>query len=492
MAYKYTINKAMVNREAAITEIHTQLLAMGWDYVDGICAAATGIPYTDVNVTDNTFTKVGHTFVNGDAVQVQTTGTVPGGLAINTRYFVVDVSGSTFKLTESVYNGAAIDITSQGTGNHTIFEAGRIYKSTGENSDRIPEYIYMYTHISATIIYFRAHYKYSAITKVFEGSSVNYYLGQVTTNQTGFYLWIWGNKNHVLIGTKVVSTYYESSFGWIKAFFDLKTAFTQAATSGDSAVLNVTSTVGFEVGYSYQILGATLEGRDNVTISEITNSTQMKVSNLPRNYSSGSLIGNNPSVFGVVQVNGYFIPTCSSDNVGLENNNGFMTSFEIVIPNSWIDPDYRLNKYILQPCIFSADMSQNQQSASSGGYLDENILSAPSTGMVIEDTFAVGKLDSGTSTGTGNTTSVMNDTGKLWTVNAFANKVVVIIFGAGAGMIKKIVSNTATAITISSDYLFEAIPDNTSQYIICDEGYRYFSNGTGVGNNPYLACREGI
>jgi hypothetical protein len=112
--------------------------------------------------------------------------------------------------------------------------------------------------------------------------------------------------------------------------------------------------------------------------------------------------------------------------------------------------------------------------------------------MVIEDTFAVGRLDSGTSTGTGNTTSVMNDTGKTWTVNAFVNKVVVITFGAGAGMIKKIVSNTATAITIHSDYLFEAVPDNTSQYVICDEGYRYFSNGTGAGDAPHWACREGI
>jgi hypothetical protein len=256
--------------------------------------------------------------------------------------------------------------------------------------------------------------------------------------------------------------------------------------------LNVTSTVGFEVGYSYQIIGAALEGRDNVTVTVINSSTQMTVNSLPRNYSSGSLIGLNPSIF-ISGLGGYAPLTCAKNSVGLADNGGFLNTVDGFLQFAALDPDFVVNKYALQPFAFHQLWGPGQTYVSAGAYIEDgHILSSPYIGMVIEDTFAVGRLDSGTSTGTGNTTSVMNDTGKTWTVNAFVNKVVVITFGAGAGMIKKIVSNTATAITIHSDYLFEAVPDNTSQYVICDEGYRYFSNGTGAGDAPHWACREGI
>jgi hypothetical protein len=422
--------------------------------------------------------------VNTNAVQITTTGTVPTGLAINTKYFVVSVSGDTFKLA-TTYNGTAINITAQGTGNHTIFEAGRTYKSTGENSNRIPEYINIYTHISATTIYFRTHYKYDSVTKLFSGSSIVNYSGYVTTNQTGFYIWLWGNKNLVFVGTKVVSTYYRIFFGWLKPFFTLQTDLTDAATSGNSAVLTVTSTVGFEVGYSYQIVGAALEGRDTLVITEITNSTSMKVSNLPSNYSSGSLIGIAPSIFGnYYGGNGAVAITCADsasalDTAPTSNNSTTM------LPIADVDPDFRTSKYVLQPFVIT------KSGSSIIGYMDENMLSCSTAGLVIEDTFAVGRLDSGTSTGT-NSITELNDTSKSWTVNAYANKVVIITFGLGSGMIKKIISNTATKLTISSDYVFETIPDNTSQYIICDEGYRFFASGTGAGTADHFALREGI
>lgn len=69
----------------------------------------------------------------------------------------------------------------------------------------------------------------------------------------------------------------------------------------------------------------------------------------------------------------------------------------------------------------------------------------------------------------------------------------VITFGLGQGMIKKIDSNTATSVSLSGgDWLFETTPDSTSQYIICEEAYRYIANGTGYGTANYMALREGI
>jgi len=59
----------------------------------------------------------------GTRVQVSTTTTLPAGLAAATNYYVIRVSISTIKLATSLANalaGTAIDITSAGTGTHTI------------------------------------------------------------------------------------------------------------------------------------------------------------------------------------------------------------------------------------------------------------------------------------------------------------------------------------------------------------------------------------
>jgi hypothetical protein len=56
-------------------------------------------------------------------VQVSTTTTLPAGLAAATDYYVIKVSDTTIKLATSYANavaGTAIDITSAGTGTHTI------------------------------------------------------------------------------------------------------------------------------------------------------------------------------------------------------------------------------------------------------------------------------------------------------------------------------------------------------------------------------------
>jgi len=487
MAYKTVINKAIVNRATAMAEIHTQLLAMGWSYVDGMCDEYD-IPYTDVEVTNNTFTKVGHTYTDSQPVAIKTSGTIPAGLAINTKYFVVGVSGDTFQLS-ATYNGAAINITSQGTGTHTIYQYSRTYKSNGENSDQPYHYIGIYEGYATSDINFRTAYSYNLTTRTMVAMSYGAY-GIVTINQTGFYLWIHGDKDMVFIHTKVVSTYYRAMFGFMKPFLPLKTSLTQAASLGSSVVLNVSDSTGFEVGYSYMIVGMAAEGRDTVTVTAVGTGT-ITVSSLLRNYGIGSLIGLNPVCFGhnaasvFYTVNGLGV-------VGLEDAGSVYGGFNsILFELASSDPDMFSNKYILQPISITQVYNNLQSLQGICGYVDTHFLLAPTTGMVIEDTFAVGRLDSGTSSGS-NSTSVLNDSTKSWTVNAFANKVVVIIFGAGAGMIKKIASNTATAITLDASNTFDTIPDATSQYIICEEGYRYMSTGTGTGVAPYTALQEGV
>jgi len=72
-------------------------------------------------------------------------------------------------------------------------------------------------------------------------------------------------------------------------------------------------------------------------------------------------------------------------------------------------------------------------------------------------------LATGTSTGT-NTSTTLNNTSKAWTTNQFTNMQIRITSGLGAGQIRTIASNTATAITTS--VAWTTTPDATSVYAI--------------------------
>jgi len=487
MAYKTTVGLSCANRQAALDEMWTQLAAMGWTLVDGNFTALT-MAYTAVSVADDTFTTAGTVPANSTPCQITSTGAVPTGLAINTLYYIVNRTDTTFKLS-ATYNGAAINITAQGTGNHTVKEAFRVYKSNGENSDRIYEYMKFIYHASATQILLNGGYKYDTATHVLSVGMSILTQSLLTTAETGFYLWLYGSKNLCCFMTKVSSTYTKVSFGHFnKSYNTLLTSLTADATAGSAVTITVTSTAGFEAGYSYQIIGAAMEGRDVVVVTSITNSTQMVITTLPRNFATGSQIGISVSYFLMNNPgSATWYNSCPWNVAGLTDvgsaSYGNVTN---LFSETAIDPDYRTNKYLLVPmtCIWFYNNASTNISA--GVYNDEHILFSPTVGLTAEDTFAIGKLDSGTSSGTNNTTSVFYDTSKSWTINAYANKVLIITFGTGIGQIKKIASNTATTLTLANGWIFTATPNATSQYIICDEGYRYM--GTTI---PYLACREG-
>lgn len=84
-----------------------------------VCASASA-----VNATDNLFTKAAHGLTTGLKVQVTTSSALPTGISALTDYFVVVVSSSTFKLSDTLAHALAgtdiIDISDTGTGNQTF------------------------------------------------------------------------------------------------------------------------------------------------------------------------------------------------------------------------------------------------------------------------------------------------------------------------------------------------------------------------------------
>jgi lysophospholipase L1-like esterase len=87
-----------------------------------------------------------------------------------------------------------------------------------------------------------------------------------------------------------------------------------------------------------------------------------------------------------------------------------------------------------------------------------------------------------TSTSSGsNTVTTLNDTSQTWTVNQYIGIAVVITSGTGAGQTNVIVSNTATQLTVNSNW--GTTPDGTSHYVIQDT-----PSLDGVHPNPTTAA----
>lgn len=88
-------------------------------------------------------------------------------------------------------------------------------------------------------------------------------------------------------------------------------------------------------------------------------------------------------------------------------------------------------------------------------------------------------LATGTSTGT-NTSTTLNNTGKAWTVNQWTNMQIRITGGTGAGQVRTIASNTATAITVGTAWT--TTPDATSTYALEGNSDHVYYIGSAAAN----------
>jgi hypothetical protein len=73
----------------------------------------------NVDTGADTFTITAHGLQNGQRVQFTTSNTLPSPLAANTDYYVLSATANTFQVTATV-GGAAVNLTTQGTGTHSV------------------------------------------------------------------------------------------------------------------------------------------------------------------------------------------------------------------------------------------------------------------------------------------------------------------------------------------------------------------------------------
>jgi len=95
------------------------------------------VPITSVDASANTFTKAGHPFNNNDLIRLRSQGgALPGGTSVEIKVYVVNKTTNTFQVSLTS-GGAAIDLTSAGSGTIYAWKADAGFDDPDQG---LPEY----------------------------------------------------------------------------------------------------------------------------------------------------------------------------------------------------------------------------------------------------------------------------------------------------------------------------------------------------------------
>lgn len=135
----------------------------------------------DVNTGTETITLASNALFNTQVVRFTSTGTLPAGLSTGTTYFIVGATANTFQVS-ATSGGSPINLTSQGTGVHTV----EYYVFSGSSTFSViqTEYNRMITAMNADTKLKFANYQSSSGTVNFELTieSVDKNANQITSN----------------------------------------------------------------------------------------------------------------------------------------------------------------------------------------------------------------------------------------------------------------------------------------------------------------------
>jgi len=375
----------------------------------------------------------------------------------------------------------------------------KVYKSNGESGNESYGYIWIDAGTSTYIEF--AAYQYwdsaahtgarkrwaadtqssSRITATYIGTTMTYTI-------------FFGDKD--IVGLMTYANYTAAAatgqgiaFGHLQTRFD-SVLINADGTAGTAGTLSVATTSGIGVGKYIQICGGTT-GCDLLQVSDLTSAIQIKTTALPRNYGTGAKIGSPASTFGITctgaTVGVRWYPTSFYGDAGTTVSTGYVTISQISSPALYNYVSHFSKKYTAVPQIVAAD------SASSPGIMlgliNRNILYAAysySYDCFIEN-IGGGVPISGTTTSS--TANTISDSSRSWAVNEHAGRFVIIVSGTGTNQVRKISSNTATELTVQSNWVTN--PDLTSDYKICDVVWRALPS-TFLGNSNIVKITDTI
>lgn len=349
---------------------------------------------------------------------------------------------------------------------------GKVLYSQGENNNRAPGYIHV--KVQGSYVQMIAYLYWDNSTHV--GTCSGYSYGYADTSGVNRSFWAYATKDLVTLARTTIVDSTVIFFGLVpKLFNELVTNTTDAIVAGSNVVVPVTSAAGFKHAMTVQIIGTNAtEGRDKLLIDSVDLvGNTITISVLPRNFASGAYIGTCPCpIFSRDVFNGYYPAAHLRDAGVVAATTASAWTISPYYNVAYMDPDERTGMYILSPILFleSNTTGPGGDTNSLIGFSDQYFF-YPSGGSLM-DLFGTplpdGKYETGTAeSGTNNT---LTDTNKSWTINEWAGYYVIIGNGTGVNQSRKIVSNTATTLTLNANWTTN--PSSDSVYYIVTAVYR--------------------
>ena len=284
-----------------------------------------------------------------------------------------------------------------------------------------------------------------------------------------FYLWVYGNKDWVVVITKIISSYWGSFISKYEPYWDIKATLQGNSGTGTDKVLELGSGEAepFIIGSNESLVcfDGTVGRQYDLTVSDVdrVNDTITISSDISYDFPVGSIIGYQPFPWGIGILGSltYYQYMLSGSGTAAQS---IVTRTGVYILNSYIDPDSVVNAYMLDPFCYTGTSGTSYMGIISGGIYFINY------GATYEDMIVSGEKDNGiVSSSTNNT---IDSTGQNWTTNEFTGKAIVITVGGGLGQSRTILSNTNEQIVVDENW--SSNPHNGDTFVIGNKVFRYF------------------
>lgn len=364
----------------------------------------------------------------------------------------------------------------------------KVYKSNGEINTR-PSVFLKVNYSTATVnLEHTVGWNNTTHTSVVAPS-----VSSTITPTATHLLWLFGNKDFIFVATENAGTIQTAktfcSYVLNSPSGAVKTTTTEAITAGTSVSIPVASIMGFVVGAKYQVFDSVTGYRQTFTCTAVGTSTITADSIATVGYTAGSFIGTHTLDFLLNSSGGYDFAYNLNHHKATYNSaihtpgNAYAKSQAVEALYLSLSQPYlgkTTKRVMFPPVCYEVATSPNSyrylgdmEDANGYFYIVPHLSTANAADSVTGvnlDAIYFGQIDAGMTTGS-NTVLLVNDTTKTWTTDIHAGKVIVCLSGPEVGQIRKIISNSATQLTV--DTAFTTIPVS-GNYAIVDRAYRYF------------------
>jgi hypothetical protein len=300
-------------------------------------------------------------------------------------------------------------------------------------------------------------------------------------DDASFYYWLYATEDFIILLSKVGATYDQFAVMRFTPAYRAIGRLQSGVSSGSGVTLQLGAgeAANFFIGSQCVVFDAqnsSWNGRqyDCAFDSIDYQNDQLVITTLDIDLQEGAIVSY-LSDWWVVIFNGItcYMFGCDASTVSGTGNSTASDSMRLHIGTQYFDPDNQAGSGAPDLWGFSISMVPRNNSGLNG-YFDRQFqpISDDTDYTSNEDTLPVG-IRVVENQATGGAVGYVENTALTWTLNEWADKVVIITQGTGAGQMRKISSNTTGGRIVPTEN-FTTAPDNSSYFLVCEEGWRVF------------------